>query len=152
MAPESQQNLPKPKQRSSALAAKVLLAVFVGGALGSLARFAIGRVVDGANLENLSGQLVATTIVNLAGAFVLGVVHSMGSSKSESWKAFFGPGVAGGFTTMSGLALITAGAELGLSSVSYLYWIAVSVQLAFGVLAYWVGKQIAERNKPKAGS
>jgi fluoride ion exporter CrcB/FEX len=134
------------------LRAKVLLAVFFGGALGTLARFAVGLFVDGVNLENLAGQLVATSIVNLAGAFLLGVVHSIGTSRTETWKAFFGPGLAGGFTTMSGLALITAGSELGLSSVSYLYWLAVSLQLALGVLAYWFGKQIADSRKSKAGA
>ena len=132
--------------------AKVLLAVFFGGALGTLARFAVGLFVDGVNLENLAGQLVATSIVNLAGAFLLGVVHSIGTSRTETWKAFFGPGLAGGFTTMSGLALITAGSELGLSSVSYLYWLAVSLQLALGVLAYWFGKQIADSRNSKAGA
>jgi hypothetical protein len=53
---------------------------------------------------------------------------------------------------MSGLALITAGAELGLSGESYLYWLAVSVQLALGVLAYWWGKQIADSKNAKVAS
>ena len=131
--------------------AKVLAAVFVGGALGTLARFAIGLGVDGLPLEDLMGQLVATSIVNLFGAFLLGWIHAVGSSRSESWRGFWGPGVAGGFTTMSGLALITAGAELGLSSVGYLYWIAVGVQLALGILTYWLGKQLADRRSSKAG-
>ena len=129
---------------------KVLAAVFIGGALGTLARFAVGLLVDGANLENLSGQLVATSIVNLSGASLLGAVHSIGAYKTASWNGFWGTGVAGGFTTMSGLALITAGAELGLSSVGYLYWIAVGVQLALGVLAYWLGKQLATGRSSKA--
>ena len=132
--------------------AKVLIAVFVGGALGTLARFAVGVFVDGANLENLSGQLVATSIVNLAGAFLLGVVHSIGTSRTETWKGFFGPGLAGGFTTMSGLALITAGAELGLSSAGYLYWMAVAIQLVLGILTYWLGTQLASRTTKKAAS
>ena len=132
--------------------AKVLLAVFFGGALGTLVRFAVGLFVDEANLENLAGQLVATSIVNLAGSFLLGVVHSIGTSRTETWKGFFGPGLAGGFTTISGLALITAGSELGASNSSYLYWIAVCLQLALGVLAYWFGKQIADSLNAKAGA
>lgn len=132
--------------------AKVLAAVFVGGALGTLARFAIGLGVDVLPLEDLMRQLVATSTVNLFGALFLGWIHAVGSSRSESWKGFWGPGVAGGFTTMSGLALITAGAELGLANVGYLYWIAVAVQLALGILAYWLGKQLADRRFSKAGS
>jgi CrcB protein len=134
------------------LRAKLLAAVFLGGAQGTLARFVVGQLVDGANLENLAGQLVATSIVNLSGAMLLGMVHSIGTQRSDSWKAFWGAGVAGGFTTMSGLALITAGAELGLTSNSYLYWLAVSLQLALGVLAYWLGKQMANSKSSKAAS
>ena len=132
--------------------AKVLAAVFFGGALGTLARLVVGLIVDGANLENLVGQLVSTSIVNVSGALLLGIVNTIGAQRSDAWKGFWGAGFAGGFTTMSGLALITAGAELGLSSNSYLYWIAASLQLAFGVLAYWLGKQIANRKSAKADS
>ena len=131
---------------------KVLGAVFVGGALGTLARFGILATVESFDFAQLSQELVATSIVNLFGAWLLGFVHGIGSSRSENWKGFWGPGIAGGFTTMSGLALITAGAELGLSGESYLYWLAVSVQLALGVLAYWWGKQIADSKNAKVAS
>ena len=132
--------------------AKVLGAVFLGGALGSIARFLVILGVDELALEDLSQELAATSIVNLTGAFLLGFVHVIGASRSEIWKGFFGPGLAGGFTTMSGLALITAGAELGLSSVGYLYWIAVAIQLVLGVLTYWLGTQLASRRSKKAAS
>jgi fluoride ion exporter CrcB/FEX len=79
-------------------------------------------------------------------------VHVIGASRSDTWKGFFGPGLAGGFTTMSGLALITAGAELGLSSVGYLYWMAVAIQLVLGILTYWLGTQLASRTSKKAAS
>jgi CrcB protein len=134
------------------LQAKVLGAVFLGGALGSIARFLVILGVDELALEDLSQELAATSIVNLTGAFLLGFVHVIGASRSEIWKGFFGPGLAGGFTTMSGLALITAGAELGLSSVGYLYWIAVAIQLVLGVLTYWLGTQLASRRSKKAAS
>jgi CrcB protein len=126
------------------LQAKVLGAVFLGGAIGSIARFLVILGVDELALQDLSQELVATSIVNLAGAFLLGFVHVIGSSRSEIWKGFFGPGLAGGFTTMSGLALITAGAELGLSSVGY--------QLVLGIFTYWLGTQLASRRSKKAAS
>jgi CrcB protein len=134
------------------LAAKVLGAVFLGGAVGSIARFLVILGVDELALQDLSQELVATSIVNLAGAFLLGFVNVLGASRSEAWRGFFGPGLAGGFTTMSGLALITAGAELGLSSVGYLYWIAVAIQLVLGILTYWLGTQLASRTSKKAAS
>jgi len=108
--------------------------------------------VDELALQDLSQELIATSIVNLAGAFLLGFVHVIGDSRSDTWKGFFGPGLAGGFTTMSGLAVITAGAELGLSSVGYLYWIAVAIQLVLGIFTYWLGTQLASRRSKKAAS
>jgi fluoride ion exporter CrcB/FEX len=134
------------------LAAKVLGAVFLGGAIGSIVRFLVILGVDGLTLQDLSQELVATSIVNLTGAFLLGFVHLIGASRSDAWKGFFGPGLAGGFTTMSGLALITAGAELGLSSVGYLYWIAVAIQLVLGIFTYWLGTKLASRRSKKAAS
>jgi CrcB protein len=134
------------------LQAKVLGAVFLGGAIGSIARFLVILGVDELALQDLSQELIATSIVNLAGAFLLGFVHVIGSSRAEIWKGFFGPGLAGGFTTMSGLALITAGAELGLSSVGYLYWLAVAIQLALGVLSYWLGTQVVSKGLPKVAT
>ena len=132
--------------------AKVLGAVFLGGSIGSIARFLVILGVDELALQDLSQELIAASIVNLAGAFLLGFVHVIGASRFDAWKGFFGPGLAGGFTTMSGLALITAGAELGLSSVGYLYWIAVAIQLVLGVLTYWLGTQLASRRSKKAAS
>ena len=132
--------------------AKVLGAVFLGGAIGSIARFLVILGVDELALQDLSQELVATSIVNLAGAFLLGFVHVIGAYRSETWKGFFGPGLAGGFTTMSGLALITAGAELGLSQDGYLYWIAVAIQLVLGIFTYWLGTQLASRRSKKAAS
>lgn len=134
------------------MAAKVLGAVFLGGALGSIARFLIILGVDEIAIEDLLQELVATSFVNLAGAFLLGVVHVVGSRRSETWKGFWGPGFSGGFTTMSGLALITAGAELGMSSSGYLYWIAVAIQLVLGVLSYWFGRFFASHRSTKAAS
>jgi fluoride ion exporter CrcB/FEX len=134
------------------LAAKVLGAVFIGGALGSIARFLTILGIDAIAVEDLLKELVATSIVNLAGAFLLGFVHVVGSSRSETWKGFFGPGFAGGFTTMSGLALITAGAEFGMSPSGFLFWIAVAIQLVLGVFCYWLGTNLGARKSPKAAS
>ena len=132
--------------------AKVLGAVFLGGAIGSIARFLVILGVNELALQDLPQELIATSIVNLAGAFLLGFVHVIAVSRSETWKGFFGPGLAGGFTTMSGLALITAGAELGLSNFGYLYWIAVAIQLVLGIFTYWLGTQLASRRSKKAAS
>lgn len=115
----------------------ILLAIFLGGALGSLSRYAIWIGVQQAGVSGLFSDLVATSIVNIAGAAFLGFVHCTAFKGAEKAKAFWGSGFAGGFTTMSGLALITAGTSLGLSEIGYLYWIAVAIQFVLGILAYW---------------
>ena len=147
-----QQRALRQKQRSSALKAKVLLAVFLGGAIGSVARFGVLLGIESLALTDLNQELIATAIVNLLGAWLLGIVHGIGSSKSETWKGFWGQGIAGGFTTMSGLALITAGSELGLSGGGYLYWVAVVLQLAAGVLTYWLGRMLADGSSKATAS
>ena len=114
----------------------ILFAVFLGGALGSLSRYFIWLGIEQAAVSLWVAEMIATSIVNIAGAGFLGLVHSKSFSSSEKSKAFWGSGFAGGFTTMSGLALITAGSGLGLSPVGYLFWLAVVVQFVLGILAY----------------
>lgn len=117
-----------------------LAAIFAGGALGSIARFSIQLVTEISAIPVFLQELLVTSLVNLSGAFLLGLVHSVAQTKSKSWNGFWGTGFAGGFTTMSGLALITTGSELGLSSFGFLYWLAVAAQLVLGVIAYGIGR------------
>jgi len=124
-----------------------LLAVFAGGALGSIARYLVWLGVEQVGLSLLVFDLVATSVVNIAGAGFLGFVHSRRFKASKKTKAFWGSGFAGGFTTMSGLALITAGANLGLSEIGYLYWLAVASQFVIGILAYWFVRSGFEKTK-----
>jgi hypothetical protein len=46
---------------------------------------------------------------------------------------------------MSGLAVITAGADLGLSTAGPIYWLLVFLQLVIGVAAYRLGLIVAGR-------
>lgn len=125
----------------------LLFAVFAGGAMGSLARYLVWLGSEQVGLSLLVFDLVATSVVNIAGAGFLGFVHSRRFKASEKTKAFWGSGFAGGFTTMSGLALITAGSALGLSEVGYLYWLGVAAQLVLGILAYWFVRSGFEKTK-----
>ena len=117
----------------------VLLGVFVGGALGSLARFLILLGFESVLLPSLVVELLSTAVVNLLGAWLLGVVNSQGFKAGANAKALWGTGFAGGFTTMSGLAVITTSAGLGLGVMSLLFWLGVLVQLGLGILVYWLG-------------
>jgi CrcB protein len=120
----------------------LLLAIFLGGALGSALRYLVFLGVESSSLTEPEIALVATSIVNLLGAFVLGVVQARNLPSSPK-LAFWGTGVAGGFTTMSGLTLVTHQQNLGPFGNGTILWLAVVLQLILGVLAFWLGRKLS---------
>jgi CrcB protein len=76
---------------------RLLLAVAVGGAVGSLLRWTCGEVVaDG------SGFPWTTFSINVAGCALLAGLELLPlARRSSTWAAALGPGVMGGFTTLS---------------------------------------------------
>jgi CrcB protein len=117
--------------------------VFLGGALGTSLRYAIELFVG--NMPQ--GQIILTSFVNLLGAALLGYVSASKLFSSSGMQGLWGVGFLGGFTTMSGLAVITAGADLGLSAVGPIYWLLVLMQLVTGVAAYRLGLVMAGAGK-----
>jgi fluoride ion exporter CrcB/FEX len=120
---------------------KLLPLVFAGGALGTLLRYTVEILLG--NLPQ--GQIIVTSIVNLLGAALLGFVSVHKYFSGQAKQSFWGVGFLGGFTTMSGLAVITAGADLGLSTAGPIYWLLVFLQLVIGVAAYRLGLIVAGR-------
>jgi fluoride exporter len=114
---------------------QVLPLVFIGGALGTSLRYTL-EILLGTLPE---GQIIVTSFVNLLGAALLGFVSVHKFFATPSRQGLWGVGFLGGFTTMSGLAVITAGAELGLSAAGPIYWLLVFLQLVIGVAAYRLG-------------
>lgn len=118
------------------------LLVFLGGGLGSLARFGMGRLVG---TPSTGGFPWATFAVNVIGSFALGVLVGYAAQRATSdWpRTFLGIGVLGGFTTYStfnqeSLALLEARGPL----VAGGYVLAtVTVCLAAG----WCGGVIVRR-------
>ncbi|MCX8530219.1 MAG: CrcB family protein [Rhodoluna sp.] len=114
-------------------ALKVAALAFLGGALGSGLRYLIGIELE-----------VAPTlfIVNSLGALLLGVANGR---QWPSWfQPFFGTGVAGGFTTMSGLSLLInanfSSSPLNITGI-------VALMFAAGFAAYWLGLRVARLAK-----
>jgi len=83
--------------------------VFVGGAVGTLARYLLALV-----LPPIGGLPIATLLVNVVGAFLLGVLlggiakRGAESRRGRTLRLLIGTGVMGGFTTYSTLAVETA--------------------------------------------
>jgi len=75
--------------------------VFLGGGLGALLRYLISAVLEIFIGSTFAGSL-SLYIVNITGAIFLGVTTAF---QSEAKKIFWGAGFAGGFTTMSGVAI-----------------------------------------------
>lgn len=72
--------------------------VAVGGALGSLARVAVDRVV-----APVGALPVATFLVNVSGALALGLL--LARTEDPRWRALLGTGLLGAWTTFSTLAV-----------------------------------------------
>lgn len=79
---------------------KSILAVFIGGAIGTLLRYAMTLSTDDIAFP------IGTLLVNLVGSFVLGTFTGwiLKRKVKEYMKVGFGTGLCGGFTTMSTLA------------------------------------------------
>lgn len=78
-----------------------LLAVAFGGAVGAVARWWLGEhVPDGA------GFAATTFAINVSGSFALGLLPGLVDARAHPrWAAGLGPGLLGGFTTLSAVAL-----------------------------------------------
>ena len=82
------------------MTALLVLAVAAAGGLGAVARL----VVDGALRSWLRiGYPIGTTIINVTGSFLLGLVTGLALAHglSPEWRAVLGTGFLGGYTTFS---------------------------------------------------
>lgn len=107
---------------------KTLGLVFLGGALGSLARFAIG--------EMWLDEFWLLLTVNTLGSILIGCANALPRLHTEATRAFVSIGFAGGFTTMSGLAVFIVDAGQP--------WGALCIFLV-GLLGYGLGSEAGRR-------
>ncbi len=120
-----------------------LVAVAAGGALGSVARYLVGRVIN----EHITGVFPwSTLVVNVSGCFLIGLLCALISRNegfSEVWRLFLVVGFCGGFTTFSTFAnenyLLFDAHRLGIVA---LY---AGLSLALGLIAVYSGYAIGRR-------
>jgi fluoride exporter len=118
-----------------------ILLVAIGGAAGSVARHLVGFLS-----LRLFGPAFpfGTLIVNLVGAFVMGVFVELLARRfgaSTDLRLLVATGILGGFTTFSSFALDTAVLwERGEAVSAFLY---VAVTLVLGLAALFLGLGLA---------
>jgi CrcB protein len=72
------------------------LLLALGGGLGSMARYAVGRVFEKGRTPAFPA---ATFLINISGAFLLGILVAV--SPPKAFYALLGDGFLGAFTTYS---------------------------------------------------
>jgi CrcB protein len=113
---------------------KTIRLTFLGGAFGTLIRFA---------LLFLFGEFFAIVLVNVLGSALMGWLNGNKKYDSLEQNALWKTGFAGGFTTMSGFATLT---------VLYAQWslaialVGTLLITAIGLGAYWLSFKQARKN------
>lgn len=127
---------------SRALRSVDLLLVAAGGAVGALARVGI----DTADPDSLFPW--PTLAINVVGAFLLGLLPVLAVVRHSRRVAIaIGPGVLGGFTTVSAWAGgVRELADAGHVGLAGLY---LAVTLAAGLGAALVGRRMSHRPEPR---
>ena len=117
------------------MSALVIIGIGILGGVGTLARF----LVDGALSNRGSTSFpIGTFIVNLSGAFALGVLA--GATTSEDVTRLAATGLLGAYTTFSTWALesqrLSEDGEFGVATMNFV------VSLILGVALAWLGTEI----------
>ena len=113
------------------LTSKTIRLTFLGGAFGTLLRFALFVTL---------GDLPSVLIVNLIGSALIGWFNGNKKLDTDEFNALWKTGFAGGFTTMSGFAalVILYSQNLGVIAI-----IATLLITGVSVAAYWFAYKIA---------
>ena len=128
---------------------KSYLIVGLGGAAGSMLRYAVQRIfskgVLSDNIQSAAAFPTGTLLVNISGCFLIGVLWGIVSrsvSWSEEMKLLLMTGFCGGFTTFS--AFTVEGIGLLKESKTSLFMIYLTASVVGGLLATYIGIRIAK--------
>jgi fluoride exporter len=118
---------------------KILL-LFVAGGLGTLCRYACGKLV-----AYEEGKFpTATLIINIIGCVIIGILYGLAQKRgiNEYTKSILAIGFCGGFTTFSAFGLETLHMLKEQNHAAAVLYIVLSIVL--GLAAVFVGMQIAK--------
>ncbi len=120
---------------------RVVLAIALGGALGSVARYGVGVVAARAFGASFPWGTLA---VNVFGCFLIGVVLHAADERAgmaPATRLFVATGFLGGFTTFSAFGLETFLLARGRELAPAAWNVVASVGL--GLAAVWLGRVLA---------
>jgi len=116
---------------------KSIIYVFVGGGLGSVARFLISNFTQ--KLWNINSFPFGTFVVNITGCFIIGLLSAYFLKVDSTLKFLLITGFCGGYTTFSTFSVENYSLfQNGHYAMMFLY---VILSVLIGVLAVFLGFQ-----------
>lgn len=117
-----------------------LILVGIGGMFGSLTRFQLSKIINKylSSKISVSTFSISTFIINVTGAFLLGVLSAMMVPKS--YYLILGEGFLGAYTTFSTFMLETFALFKENHVLSCIVYIFSSI--LFGIIGYTLGFKI----------
>ena len=112
---------------------KPFLLVAMGGALGSLGRYAVGLAATWAGTSFPLGTL----LVNVLGCFLIGLALAAGWASDQPLRLLLVTGFLGGFTTFSAFGGETI--ELFRAAAPARALLNIGANVLLGLLATWLG-------------
>ena len=128
---------------SSSLTIPMLLAVAVGGATGSVARYALGVVL----LRSSGAFPISTLLINVVGSFFIGLFSRLfdAPDHNQVLRVALTVGLCGGFTTFSTFSAETVTLlQQGKAGRAALY---ISVSVVASVLATFAGLMVGRSSR-----
>jgi CrcB protein len=119
-----------------------LLLVFVGGGVGSVLRYLIGRYYN--QVEH--NVFLGTFIVNITGSLIIGILFGLAEKNhllSPNQTLLLATGFCGGFTTFSTFALENS--SLIKSGNYWMLFLYLSSTVIVGLLAVFLGLYLATK-------